>query len=116
FRPRRALTIVLAACLVVYLGALGGKLLGDRAALMDDWQFAICPVGQGDALVVRSEGRVALIDTGPDATLVEHCLDRLGVDRIELLVLTHFDLDHIGGSAAVIGRIDWLLAGPTDAR
>ena len=32
----------------------------------------------------------------------------------DLLVLTHFDLDHVGGVDAVVGRVDRVLAGPTD--
>ncbi|MEO8095435.1 MAG: MBL fold metallo-hydrolase, partial [Pseudolysinimonas sp.] len=40
------------------------------------------------------------------------CLDQLGIDRIQLLVLTHYDLDHVGGVAAVVGRVDRALIGP----
>jgi len=78
-----------------------------------DWQFAQCDVGQGDAVVVRSGERIALIDTGSDPALLDSCLTRLGVDRLDLLVLTHFDHDHVGGGEAVIGRADTVLVGPT---
>jgi len=38
---------------------------------------------------------------------------RLSVrDRIDLLVLTHYDLDHVGGTAAVLGRVDRAMIGP----
>lgn len=69
-------------------------------------------VGQGDALLVRSAGRTALIDTGPEPSSLEDCLRSLGIDRIDLLVLTHFDLDHVGGVDAVRGRVDTVLHGP----
>jgi competence protein ComEC len=63
-----------------------------------------CDVGQGDATVVQSQGRVALIDVGRDDRLVDGCLKRLEISRIDLLVLTHFDMDHVGGLRGAIGE------------
>jgi competence protein ComEC len=73
----------------------------------------MCDVGQGDATLARSEGLVMLIDTGPEADRLAECLGELGIGRIDLLVLTHFDLDHVGGSAAIVGRVDRVLVGPS---
>lgn len=70
-----------------------------------DWSVVACDVGQGDALVIRSQEHVAVIDVGREAEPVDSCLDALGVSTIDLLVLTHFDADHVGGLAgAVDGR------------
>jgi competence protein ComEC len=103
---------VLAMAIVVAIGVTAGGRLGavlDRPA---DWQVAMCDVGQGDATLVRSDGRVALIDTGPAPALLSDCLADLGITRIDLLVLSHFDLDHVGGTAAVQGMVDAALVGP----
>ncbi|WP_433674041.1 ComEC/Rec2 family competence protein [Microbacterium gorillae] len=78
------------------------------------WSVAMCDVGQGDATVLRAAGHVALVDAGPDAALLDNCLQRLGITRVDLLVLTHFDLDHVGGTAAVIGRVGLVLHGLPD--
>jgi competence protein ComEC len=72
----------------------------------------MCDVGQGDATLIRSDGVVALVDTGPDPTLLAACLDDLGIGHIDLLVLTHYDHDHVGGTDAVLGRVDVALVGP----
>ncbi|MEN9752550.1 MAG: hypothetical protein RL670_241 [Actinomycetota bacterium] len=69
-----------------------------------DWQVVSCDVGQGDATVVRSGGDVALIDTGRKEVSIDGCLSRLGVDRISLLVLTHFDQDHVAGLAGALAN------------
>ncbi|CAH0139408.1 ComE operon protein 3 [Microbacterium oxydans] len=107
-----------AAALIIVLALGGARALLDgplaTASTPEGWSIAACDVGQGDALVVRSEGVVALIDTGPEPEPLARCLRSLGVERIDLLVLTHFDLDHIGGVAAVQGKVGVLLHGPPD--
>ena len=103
---------VLALALVVAVGLAAGGRLGDVVDRPGDWQVAMCDVGQGDATLVRSEGKVALIDTGPDPALLAACLSDLGVTRIDLLVLSHFDLDHVGGTSAVVGMVGEVLVGP----
>lgn len=85
-----------------------------RAAVPPDWAIAACDVGQGDAVLVRSGDAVLLIDTGPEPEPLARCLRQLGVERIDLLVLTHFDLDHRGGVRAVLGRTAAVLHGPVD--
>lgn len=79
-----------------------------------NWTWAQCNVGQGDAIVVRDDGKVAVIDTGRYEPAVRECLEVLGIERIDLLVLTHFDIDHVGGFGATIGRVGRVLHGPTD--
>ncbi len=38
-----------------------------------DWEVVACDVGQGDALVIKSLGRVAVIDVGKDEDLIDAC-------------------------------------------
>jgi competence protein ComEC len=63
------------------------------------WVMVACDVGQGDAVVLATAepGRAILVDTGPDPGPVSACLDRLGVRRLALIVLSHLHADHIGG-------------------
>ncbi|NBR77816.1 MAG: ComEC/Rec2 family competence protein [Microbacteriaceae bacterium] len=71
-----------------------------------DYTLVNCDVGQGDSLVIRSKGEIAVIDVGRDNPAIDSCLSGLGISRIDLLVLTHFDMDHIGGVVgAVTGRV-----------
>lgn len=112
-RWRRAVAGAVVLSVVVYLGIVGGARLAELAGRPASWQVAACDVGQGDAVVVQSAGVVALIDTGPEPAQLTACLDDLGIDRVDLLVLTHYDLDHVGGVAAVAGRADRVLVGPS---
>lgn len=110
WRQRAQLSLLVASTLA------GAILIGSgvSAALSwpQDWQFAQCDVGQGDAVVLRSADKVALVDTGPDPELLEDCLTGLGIRQLDLLVLTHFDHDHVGGAEAIVGRADTVLFGP----
>lgn len=103
-----ALLCVAAGCTV---GAMIGTGLGRAVVFPANWQIAACDIGQGDAVVVRDGEQVALVDVGPDPALLSHCLAALGIDRVDLLVLTHYDLDHVGGLDAVVGRVGTALVG-----
>ncbi|HSG07880.1 MAG TPA: DNA internalization-related competence protein ComEC/Rec2 [Longimicrobiales bacterium] len=91
------------AGLVVWPALVGIQARGTLELLAID-------VGQGDALALRTpRGRWVLVDAGPARNgdpgghPVVRALRRAGVVRLEALVLTHPDLDHIGGAAAVLG-------------
>ncbi len=68
------------------------------------WQILNCDVGQGDALLIRDGGEVALIDVGREDEAIDSCLTALGISHIDLLILTHFDADHVGGIRGAVGE------------
>jgi competence protein ComEC len=86
------------------VGSIGFNLVRSANWPLRDWQVVACDVGQGDALVIRSAGQIALIDVGRENLPVNRCLQKLGVKRIDLLVLTHFDMDHIGGLSGALAN------------
>ncbi|QAY64795.1 ComEC/Rec2 family competence protein [Xylanimonas allomyrinae] len=105
---RRVATAVCGAALALVLLAVAAttafvRALPVRGSVPADWQVVACDVGQGDALAVRTGPASAIVvDTGPPGDAAGHCLDRLGVTRVDLLVLTHDHLDHVGGLAGVL--------------
>lgn len=60
-------------------------------------------VGQGDAILLRSGGRTALVDAGPTDAIAGR-LRALGVTSLDLLLASHNHSDHIGGADAVLER------------
>ncbi|WP_306999014.1 ComEC/Rec2 family competence protein [Amycolatopsis thermophila] len=80
------------------------------------WAVVACDVGQGDSLVLATgePKRAIVVDTGPEPGPVDRCLDRLGVDRVPLVVLSHLHADHIGGLESVFeGRaVGGIAVGP----
>ena len=111
-RARRASATVLALLCAVLIAMGPVSRMLDRTRVPASWSIAACAVGQGDALLIRSAEHIALVDTGPDEASLRRCLDRFGIEKIDLLVLTHFDLDHAGGAATVIGDVAAVLHGP----
>ncbi|MDK1327858.1 ComEC/Rec2 family competence protein [Arthrobacter sp. zg-Y1143] len=73
------------------------------AVPVKEWVLAACDVGQGDGLAVRTgPGSAVVVDAGGEPEDMDNCLDRLGVQSIDLLVITHAHLDHYGGTAGVL--------------
>jgi competence protein ComEC len=69
----------------------------------DGWVLVACDVGQGDGLVLNAGShRAVVVDTGPEPRTIDRCLDRLGVEQVPLLVLTHFHADHVDGISGVL--------------
>jgi competence protein ComEC len=104
--PAVIATIAAAAVVVgVAAAAAVPRSAGSRLHALD--------VGQGDAFLLESDGRFALIDGGPDGTLL---LRRLGEvlapwqRRLDVIALTHEHADHGTGLLAVIDRFDVGLA------
>jgi len=68
-------------------------------------EVRVLDVGQGLSVVVRASGRVMVYDTGPEVAGVYSAVDSvlvpnlraMGVEVIDLLVLSHADNDHAGG-------------------
>ncbi|MGA9761451.1 MAG: ComEC/Rec2 family competence protein [Gaiellaceae bacterium] len=63
-------------------------------------------VGEGDATLLQTPEGAVLIDAGPPEADVAGQLRRLGIGRIDLLVLSHPHRDHAGGAAEVLRRLD----------
>ncbi|PCN47225.1 hypothetical protein Csp2054_13160 [Curtobacterium sp. 'Ferrero'] len=102
-----------AVVLVVGIGLVAVPELVVRGSVPDDWTMAACDVGQGDAVLLRSAGATALVDTGDDPVLLRACLVLLEVRQIDLLVLTHFDRDHVGAVGEVVQDVVQAMVGPT---
>lgn len=119
-RPRRV-TVWVAALLCGSVGVFLGPTLIVPATIRltapRDWNVVACDVGQGDALLLRDANapeRVMLVDTGDDPERLTSCLERFGVQRIAVLVLTHDDRDHVGALGAVVDRAERAIVAPSN--
>lgn len=70
-------------------------------------KMVVCDVGQGDAILIIKGRNQALIDGGPSSEKILSCLERyvpFWDHRIELIVMTNTDFDHMNGLISVIDR------------
>ena len=102
--PGRALGVLLLAVIA---------LPRERPLLHGEFRVTQLDVGQGLAVLVRTRGHALLYDTGPrwwaggDAgeRVVVPALRALGVPRLDELLISHADLDHVGGAASILARV-----------
>lgn len=86
------------------LGAFGATL-----GAPEPGRITFLSVGQGDCAVFQAEGHTILIDAGPKTRysdggkrIVVPSLRRLGVNSIDMILISHPDADHTGGLAAIL--------------
>lgn len=87
-----ALALALGACLFV------------RLRYAAPARIVVLDIGQGDAILIQDGGSTLLVDTGPDAAVVQ-ALARNHVLHLDAVVLTHLHDDHIGGLDDLVGIV-----------
>lgn len=101
----KILTVILCVavfilCLLFFENSLFS--LNTSSADGDDFVKFI-DVGQGDSILIHSNGYSALIDTGPVESSVQlsRSLRESRVETVDVLMLSHLHLDHSGGVAQI---------------
>lgn len=92
--------------------------LGLCAALLASWwspkeevKISVLDVGQGQSILLQSEGRAFLVDCGGDsdtmtADIAAEALLSQGINCLDGMILTHGDYDHAGAAANFLSRMD----------
>ena len=80
---------------------------------VSDVTFTVLDVGQGQCLLLQSQGRTYMVDCGGDsdtrtADIAAEALLSRGISRVDALILTHLDRDHAGAAENFLSRL------PTD--
>jgi competence protein ComEC len=74
------------------------------------FELVVADVGQGTAVLVRTRHHLLLVDAGPQYSAENDAGHRVllplmqarGEDALDLLLLSHRDVDHVGGAASVM--------------
>lgn len=84
----------------------GSSAPSDAAQASTNVTIKFIDVGQGEAILIALPEKTMLIDAGPtgSAPKIAQVLQELGRNKIDYLVATHPDEDHIGGMADVISN------------
>lgn len=76
-----------------------------------DFQMTVLDVGQGQCIILQNDDHCYVVDCGGSsgaqaALLASTTLKDYGFSRIDGLILTHFDQDHIGGVLNLLGKVE----------
>ncbi len=100
--------LVLTGCLLAGLIVAIG--LSWAEPRMDDFRVTAVDVGQGQCLILQTDGKYYMVDCGGDSD--EEAADEAaklllsqGVFRLDGLIITHYDKDHAGGAQILLNRI-----------
>lgn len=80
------------------------------APLQGECRMTALDVGQGQCILLQSEGRTFMVDCGGSysedaADLAAETLLSQGIGKLDGLILTHYDQDHAGGVEPLLSRI-----------
>ena len=100
-----AVGILLAALVAVWLGVR--QLSGTEQITHPALTITALPVGKADALILKTDDWAAMIDTGEerDGFYIREILETAGIDHLNLLLVTHFDKDHVGSAAELLETV-----------
>ena len=77
---------------------------------MDECKMTVLDVGQGQCILLQSQGKTFMVDCGGDydtqtADIASNALLSQGIFSLDGLILTHYDADHAAGVAYLLSRI-----------
>lgn len=101
------LFVVLLAGMLKFPSTLEDELLSSRE-ITSDMFVHFMDVGQSDATLIQCGNQAMLIDAGDGdkGTAIQNYLQKQGVEKLDYLILTHPDADHIGGAPVMITKFD----------
>ena len=99
---------VLACCACI--GLCLSLLASWAEPMTDNCRLTVLDVGQGQSILLQSEGRTFLIDCGGDrdtetADIIAGTLLSQGIGQLDGIVLTHYDADHAGALDHLLTRV-----------
>ena len=98
-----AVLAILALCVTVSMG---------KRQYQNDLDIVMLDVGQGQSVILSSGDTWMLVDCGSGNSwydageIASHQLQTMGCRRLDGLLLTHYDRDHISGVAGLLARMD----------
>lgn len=77
-------------------------------AVIDSWEVTVLATGKSDCILVQDKDFVMMIDTAEqdDFPILQYYLDSYGIETIDLLLITHYDKDHVGGAGDLIDNYE----------
>lgn len=118
----RNAAIIIAALILAVFGFIGASDIGGNSdtvletSITDPSALSVyfIDIGQGDTILLAKDGHYALVDAGESMEpseresldAIEESLNSLGVKKLDFLLVTHQDYDHIGSARQILKDYD----------
>ena len=105
-----AFTLFIAFIFVLSLSLFGCGNNTDTSLESDaskiDVNVDILRIGKADCIIVNTGSKILMIDTGEVESVpyINSFMEEKGYNKIDTLVITHFDKDHLGGALEIIPK------------
>ena len=103
-RVQRILSVTVALVLLISVAAGCGTESGADMNQRKELTITCFKAGKADAFALTTSKGTVMIDTGlkENSSDLEDFLDTRQITKIDDLIVTHFDKDHVGGAAALV--------------
>ena len=100
--------LYLALTTSVLLGCALSAPMPALASNPDKMEVHFIDVDQGDSTLITCGDHAMLIDTGDDSkgTAIQNYLQKQKITKLDYLILTHPDADHIGGAPVILTKFE----------
>lgn len=104
------LEIAFVLCMMTFIMILTGCQKTDSQIdepIQKELMITALSVGKADAILIETADGSCLIDTGEaeDGAYILQTLQEKGINELKLLMITHYDKDHVGSAAELVRRI-----------
>ena len=97
---------------IICIGSILIIIVGGLIYYLDNkkynFKIYVFNAGKADAIIISKNNKYVMIDTGED-TLSDEILEyfkKNNIKKLEYLIITHFDKDHVGSASSIIDNIE----------
>ncbi len=104
---KKSVAVFTSVCIISLCAALLASWL---EPVTDNYRMTVLDVGQGQCILLQSQGKTFLVDCGGDddassADIAAETLLSQGIYKLDGIIVTHYDADHAGGIPYLLTRI-----------
>ena len=102
YKAVSAVGILLGIAVCVLIATTGKTVKGDGG--MEPLKATLLKVGKADAIILQCQDHTMVMDAGEeeDGEEIIQFLTNQGISKVDTLLITHFDQDHVGGADTLV--------------
>lgn len=105
---KRVFTFVLSAALLLLGGCKQKPQQVSAPEVTGSFSITVLDVGKADAILLQTANKTVVLDAGNkgDGKDIEKLLEGQQITKIDTLIISHFDKDHVGGASRLFKHLE----------